>query len=51
MIFRTGKIKKGCDYIVDPSAADAAEMIVVGRIGVEAGLAAGVFEFRDQTHP
>jgi hypothetical protein len=51
MIFRTGKIKGGCHDIVDPSAADAAQVIVLRLIGVEAGLAARVFEFLDQAHP
>ena len=48
MIFRTGKIKGGCHHVIDSPATHAAQMIMLGRIGVEAGFAAGMFEFLDQ---
>ncbi len=51
MIFRTGEIKGGRHDVIDSSATDTTQMIVFGRIGVKAGLAAGVFEFLDHTHP
>ncbi len=51
IIFRRRKFKGGCRKVVDPPAADAAEMVVLGRIGIEAGLAAGMLFFLDQAHP
>ena len=51
MVFRSGKIKGGRHGVIDPAAAHAAQVIVFRRIGVEAGLAAGVFQFLDLAHP
>ena len=51
MIFRRGKIKGGRHCVIDSSAAHAAQMIVLGRIGIETGIAARVFKFLDQPHP
>ncbi|MGA2254754.1 MAG: hypothetical protein ABSG53_08845 [Thermoguttaceae bacterium] len=51
MTFRTGKIKGGRQGVIDPATAHATQVIVLGRIGVETGLATGVFEFLDQSHP
>lgn len=50
MVFQRGKIKGGRHCVVDASATDATQMIVLGRIPVETGIAAGVFEFLDQAH-
>ena len=51
MVFRASKIKGGRHGVINPAAAHATQVIVLGRIGVVAGLAAGMFEFLDQTHP
>ncbi len=51
MILRRGKIKGGPHDVIDPSAAHAAQMVVYGRIGIKAGITAGVFKFLDQTYP
>ena len=51
MIFRSGKIKGGRHGVIDPATAHAAQMIVFRCIGIEAGLAARVFQFLDLAHP
>jgi len=51
IIFGTGKIKGECPYVIDPSTAHAAQMIVFGRIRIETGLAARVLKFLNQSHP
>jgi len=51
MVFWRGQIKGGCPCVIDSSAAQATQVIVLGRIGIKAGIAAGVFEFLDQSHP
>jgi hypothetical protein len=45
-----GKIKGGRHNIVEATTAHATEMVVLGRIGVEAGLAAGIFQFFNHPH-
>ena len=51
MALRRGKIKGGRRGVIDSAAPHATQMVVFRRIGVEAGLAAGVFEFLDHSHP